>query len=119
MRPPRGCSCVASKVYQRPADEGFEPSVQIHRVEAIQVANHHPRRDAQRAAQRNADVREVPAHTGLVAQGIGSSGRTIAHAVFVGDVLADPGTNRFDLVIARCMTRHDFMGNASNVSDGQ
>ena len=63
---PVAAGCGLGGVEREPAtaDVGLEPGVLVHRVEPVQVADDHARRDVEAAAQRDAEVGEVAAHAG-------------------------------------------------------
>ena len=65
--------------------------------------------DLQRATQRDADVREIAAHAGFVAQGVGRRRRAVADPIAVLDVLVNPSANRFDLVVAGGLFGRDLL----------
>ena len=89
-----------------PADKGFKPGVQIHRLEPLQIAHHHARRNLQGAAQRDADMGKVAAHAGALGQRVQRVGAGRADAVAVGQVVLDPCANFFNLRIARWRIAH-------------
>ena len=100
-------------------DEGLEPGVKIHGIQSEQIAHDHASGNAERAAQRDADVRKISTHAGLVAQGIDGARRAIAHAVAIFDVLTDERAKGFDLVVPPVLPRTISSACARRVSDGQ
>ena len=84
-----------------PADKRFKPGMLIHRLEPVQVAHHHARRNLQAAAQRNADVGKVAADACAVSQRVQRIGGRRADAIAIHQVFVNPGANFLRLRVAR------------------
>ena len=72
------------------ADEALEAGVEVRRLELIGVAGEIARRNVQRAAQRDAEMREVAAHAGALRDGVVGRGHRVGAAAQVLDVLVNP-----------------------------
>ena len=88
-------------VEDRPAaaDEALEAGVEVRRIELVGVAGEIARRDVQRPAQRDAEVREVAAHAGALRHGVEGRGHRVGGAAQVLDVVVDPVADRDDLLV--------------------
>src|SRR4051795_10327428 len=77
------------RVEQPPASGkvGLEHGMKVARLQAIGITAHETRRDVQGAAERDAKMGKVAAHTGTLEQALVGRGLFIAAAALVVDVL--------------------------------
>ena len=74
--------------------------MQVHRLEPVQITCHHARRNLQAAAQRNADMRKIPAHARALLQRVQRIGGGRTHAVAILQVFMNPAADFGHLRIA-------------------
>jgi hypothetical protein len=82
------------------AHKGFKPSVEVHRVELVEVAHHHPSGNRQAAAKGHAQVDKITADPLAGLLGVNGRGGGIAGVVPIVNVVVNPTANGTDLVIA-------------------
>jgi hypothetical protein len=99
MRLPRGASCIASNVYQRSPTNASNQGVQIHGIKQMEITDHNPRRDPQRPAERNRQMRKIPADPGSLPGRVHGRSRLRAGPVLIFQLPMDPGPDRLRLLI--------------------
>ena len=81
------------------ADEAFEAGVEVRRIELIGIAGEIARRDVQRAAERDAQMRKIAAHAGALRHGVVGGGDRVGRPAQVLDVLVNPVGDGDDLLV--------------------
>ena len=81
------------------ADEALEAGVEVGRIELVGVAGEIARRNVQRAAERDAEVREVAADAGALRHGVEGRRHRVGRAAQVLDVVVDPVADGHDLLV--------------------
>src|SRR5690606_23830091 len=89
---------------------GLEPGVQVHGLEAVEIAHHKAGGNAQAATQGNPQVGQIPAHPRAAAVDLDGGDGHVAAAGNIADVVAQPVADGRHLVVAQQLAGGDLGG---------